>query len=190
MISIVTPCYNEEGNVGACAAEVSRVMREELSEYTYEHLFCDNASTDRTLENLRVLAQQDDHIKVIVNSRNVGPFRNMANGLLSVSGDLVVPMIPADLQDPPKVIPELVAKMAPGIEVVYGSRGNRKEGILMRLARNAYYSALRSSGGRTPGEPKVALRHEQLDVRQCGAKALGTVIARPVLDHDDFVSIG
>lgn len=150
MISIVTPCYNEEGNVATCAAGVAAVMKEQLPGYDYEHIFCDNASTDDTLRELRELAAADKHVKVIVNSRNVGPFRNMANGLLNVTGDLVVPMVPADLQDPPTVIPEFVAKMTDGIDVVYGIRGNRKENVLMRAARNAYYTALRSSGGSTP----------------------------------------
>ena len=150
MISIVTPCFNEEDNVATCASEVARVMKQELADYEYEHIFCDNASTDRTVEVLRELAVQDPTVKVIVNSRNVGPFRNIANGLLSASGDLIVPMVPADLQDPPEVIPQMIAKMTPSIDVVYGIRGHRKESIIMRLARNIYYSALKSSGGTTP----------------------------------------
>lgn len=149
-ISVITPCFNEEGNVNTCAAEVARVMRDELPEYEYEHIFCDNASTDGTLGELRDLAARDERVKVIVNSRNVGPFRNMANGLLSVSGDYIVPMVPADLQDPPAVIAEMVAKMTPAVEVVYGIRANRRENFLLRSARNAYYSTLRSSGGTTP----------------------------------------
>lgn len=150
MISIITPCFNEEGNVDACAAEVARVMATDLSGYDYEHIFCDNSSTDHTVDELRVLAKSDSHVKVIVNSRNVGPFRNIANGLLNVSGDLVVPMVPADMQDPPSVIPELVAKLDSDIDVVYGIRSNRRESIPMRIARSAYYRALRSSGGSTP----------------------------------------
>lgn len=150
LISIITPCYNEEGNIEACAEEVARVMREMLPEYDYEHIFCDNASTDDSLTVLRRVAAADDHIKVIVNSRNVGPFRNMANGLKNVSGDLVVPMVPADLQDPPAVIAQMVELLKPGIEVVYGVRANRKENVLMRAARNTYYAAVRSSGGATP----------------------------------------
>jgi len=146
-ISIITPCYNEEGHV---LAEVARVMADELADLDYEHIFCDNASTDGTLDALRQLAAADPHVKVIVNSRNVGPFRSMANGLRSVTGDLVVPMIPADLQDPPSAIPGMVALMTPAVEVVYGIRANRRESILMRAARNSYYLALRSSGGVTP----------------------------------------
>lgn len=149
-LSIITPCFNEVGTVDACAAEVSRVMREELPHLDYEHIFCDNSSTDATVERLRALAAADPHIKVIVNSRNVGPFRNMANGLRSVSGTLVVPMVPADIQDPPSVIPQMINKLTGGVEVVYGVRGNRKENPLLLFARNIYYSILRASGGRTP----------------------------------------
>ncbi|MET4703221.1 glycosyltransferase family 2 protein [Lacisediminihabitans sp. FW035] len=165
-ISIITPCYNEEGNVAACAAEVARVMEIELGEFDYEHIFCDNASTDGTLSALRELAAADPHVKVIVNSRNVGPFRSMANGLKSVTGDIIVPMIPADLQDPPSAIPGMIALLTPAVEVVYGIRANRRESILMRAARNSYYLALRSSGGATPpphaGEFMVA-RREVID---------------------------
>lgn len=125
-------------------------MRESLPDHDYEHIFCDNASTDNTVERLRELAARDPRIKVIVNSRNIGPFRNIAHGLRNVTGDLIVPMVPADLQDPPEVIPLMVEKMTPGIDVVYGVRGNRRENIVMRAARNIYYSALRSSGGNTP----------------------------------------
>ena len=162
-ISIVTPCYNEEGNVEACAAEVARVMGAELPEYDYEHVFTDNSSTDRTVEILRRLAADDSRIKVTVNSRNIGPFRNIAQGLRNVSGDLVVPMVPADIQDPPSVIPEMVAKMDPTVDVVYGIRANRPDSLAMRFARNLYYFALRTSGGTTPpahaGEFMLVRRH-------------------------------
>ncbi len=165
-VSIVTPCYNEEGNVASCVAEVKRVMESELPDYEYEHIFCDNSSTDSTVARLREIAAADSHVKIIVNSRNVGPFRSMANGLKSVTGDLVVPMVPADLQDPPSVIPRMVALMTPGVEVVYGIRGNRRESLLLRAARNSYYLALRSSGGATPpphaGEFMLA-RREVID---------------------------
>lgn len=149
-ISIVTPCFNEEGNVAACATEVARVMREELSEFDYEHIFCDNASSDGTIAKLRTLAAADSHIRVVVNSRNVGPFRNIANGLRHVRGHMVVPMVPADIQDPPSVIPAMVAKLTDGIDVVYGVRGNRRESFLLRMLRNLYYGVLRAGGGSMP----------------------------------------
>ena len=163
-ISIVTPCYNEEANVEACAAEVAKIMKSELPQYEYEHIFCDNASLDQTVPKLRELAANDSRIKVIVNSRNVGPFRNMANGLRNTTGDLVVPMVPADLQDPPSSIPAMISAMSDDIDVVYGVRTNRKESFLMRKARDIYYGIVKSSGGGgTPpphaGEFLLARRH-------------------------------
>ena len=142
-LSIITPCYNEEVNVEICAQELKKVMQEKLSGYDYEHIFADNASTDATLIKLRELAAKDDHIKVISNSRNVGPFRNMWNAMKSATGDAVVPLLPADLQDPPSVIPELVKYWEQGFLVTYGVRANREESIIMRMARGLYYRIIK-----------------------------------------------
>ena len=142
-LSIITPCYNEEVNVEICAQELKKVMQEKLSGYNYEHIFADNASTDSTLMKLRELAAKDDHIKVISNSRNVGPFRNMWNAMISATGDAVVPLLPADLQDPPSVIPELVKHWEQGFLVTYGVRANREESIIMRMARGLYYRIIK-----------------------------------------------
>ena len=142
-LSIITPCYNEEVNVEICAQELKKVMQEKLSGYNYEHIFADNASTDSTLMKLRELAAKDDHIKVISNSRNVGPFRNMWNAMKSATGDAVVPLLPADLQDPPSVIPELVKHWEQGFLVTYGVRANREESIIMRMARGLYYRIIK-----------------------------------------------
>jgi glycosyltransferase involved in cell wall biosynthesis len=134
-LSIITPCYNEEVNVEICAKELKKVMAEHLPGYKYEHIFADNASTDSTLEKLRAIAEKDANVKVISNSRNVGPFRNMWNAMKSATGDAVVPLLPADLQDPPTVIPELVKNWEAGFLVTYGVRANRQESLLMRMAR-------------------------------------------------------
>ena len=142
-LSIITPCYNEEVNVEICAQELKKVMQEKLSGYDYEHIFADNASTDATLIKLRELAAKDDHIKVISNSRNVGPFRNMWNAMKSATGNAVVPLLPADLQDPPSVIPELVKHWEQGFLVTYGVRANREESIIMRMARGLYYRIIK-----------------------------------------------
>jgi len=163
MISIITPCYNEEGNVERCAAEVKEVFESQLLDYDYEHIFCDNSSIDGTVEVLRHIAATDPHVKVIVNSRNVGPFRNIANGMRNVSGDLVVPMVPADVQDPPVVIPQMVRLLTPDLDVVYGIRGKRKEALPLRVGRRFYYGVLKLSGGTTPpanaGEFMLVRRH-------------------------------
>ena len=142
-ISVITPCYNEELNVEICAQELAKVFSEKFPNFEYEHIFADNASTDATLMKLKELASKDKRIKVISNSRNVGPFRNMWNAMKSASGDAVIPLLPADLQDPPTVIPELVKNWVDGYLVVYGVRANREESFLMRAARGLYYRIIK-----------------------------------------------
>jgi glycosyltransferase involved in cell wall biosynthesis len=142
-LSIITPCYNEEVNVEICAHALKKVMSESLPNYKYEHIFADNASTDSTLVKLKEIAAKDKNVKVISNSRNVGPFRNMWNAMKSATGDAVVPLLPADLQDPPTVIPELVKNWEKGFLVTYGVRANREESLVMRIARGLYYRIIK-----------------------------------------------
>ena len=120
LISIVTPCFNEEMNVRECRDAVREVFARELPGYEYEHVFCDNASVDATLERLRELAAEDPRVRVIANARNFGPFNSMFNGLLACSGDAIIPFVPADLQDPPELIPQFVREWQAGHEIVYG----------------------------------------------------------------------
>lgn len=142
-LSIITPCFNEESNVEICALELRKVMVEFLPQYDYEHIFADNSSTDFTLINLRELAKNDKRIKVISNSRNVGPFRNMWNAMKSSTGDAVIPLLPADLQDPPNIIPLFVKNWEEGFLVTYGIRSNRQESLFFRILRGTYYRLIR-----------------------------------------------
>lgn len=141
-ISIVTPCYNEELNVRECYEEVRRIFEAALPGYQREHIFCDNASTDGTLAILRELAAKDRSIKVIVNARNFGPMKNTYNGVMAATGDATLLFLPADLQDPPELIPDFVRKWEEGYEIVYGVRAVREEGWLMRNLRGIYYRVL------------------------------------------------
>jgi glycosyltransferase involved in cell wall biosynthesis len=136
-ISIITPCYNEENNVKECYEAVKKVMNDSLQNYTYEHIFADNSSSDGTLSKLKELASKDLKVKVISNSRNVGPFRNMWNAMKSASGDAVIPLLPADLQ------PSFVENWEKGDLVVYGVRANRQESWLMKKLRGTYYRLIR-----------------------------------------------
>lgn len=147
LISVITPCYNEELSVEECVLEVRKVLSTELPDYEYEHIFSDNSSSDQTVEILRNHAKNDPRIKIVVNSRNVGPFRNMWNGLKCASGDIIVPMVPADLQDPPSVIPSMVKEWEAGALIVYGIRSKRIEGFVMRNIRSLYYKLIRRFSG-------------------------------------------
>jgi glycosyltransferase involved in cell wall biosynthesis len=135
LISIVTPTFNEEDNVPECHAAVKRLFETELAGYDHEHIFCDNASTDGTVRVLKEIALADPHVKIIANSRNFGPFRSTFNGILSCSGDAVLCLLPADLQDPPEVIPKMVRLWEDGYQVVYGVRKTREENVLMTAVR-------------------------------------------------------
>lgn len=141
-ITVVTPCFNEEINVRECYAAVRRVFDTDLADYGREHIFCDNASTDQTLAILREIAAADHTVKVIVNTRNVGPLRNTFNGVMASSGDTVLLFLPADLQDPPELLPQFVRLWEAGYDIVYGIRAIREEGWIMRKLRQTYYGVL------------------------------------------------
>nr|WP_253286231.1 glycosyltransferase family 2 protein [Ruegeria sp. HKCCD6157] len=139
-ISIVSPCFNEEDNVANCYETVKAIFEENLPGYRCEHIFVDNASSDRTVEILREIAEKDQNVKVVVNARNFGVFRSAFNGLRYAEGDAVVVILPVDLQDPPDMIPEFVQLWESGYDVVAGARTTREEGIVMRVARGIFYT--------------------------------------------------
>jgi polyisoprenyl-phosphate glycosyltransferase len=139
LISIVTPCYNEQLNIEDCYRAVREVMERDLPAYDYEHVFCDNASTDESPQVLAKVAAQDVRVKVIFNARNVGPFCSTFNGLVNTQGDAVVVLLAADLQDPPSVVVEFVKQWEAGHEIVYGIRAVRQEGFILRNVRHVYY---------------------------------------------------
>ena len=141
-LSVITPCFNEDENLLTCYLETKQVISNLETSMEYEHIFIDNASTDRSMEILREIAREDQNVKVIRNSRNVGPFRSMWFGLKHSSGDAIIPMLPADLQDPATKIPQLLENWRLGYLVVYGIRQNRQESLVMRMARTMYYKSI------------------------------------------------
>jgi glycosyltransferase involved in cell wall biosynthesis len=141
-ISIVTPCYNEELNVEECWRTIRELFETKLNGYAREHIFCDNASTDKTVEILKRIAAEDPSVKIIVNARNFGPLRSNYNGVMAASGDAILLCMVADLQYPPELIPDLLALWEDGNDVVYGVRARREEGLLMRKIRDIYYRLL------------------------------------------------
>jgi glycosyltransferase involved in cell wall biosynthesis len=138
-ISVVTPCYNEEENIRECYQAVKAVFEAELPGYAREHVFCDNASNDATVAILREIAAADPAVKVILNARNFGPLRSNFNGVMAATGDAVLLFLPADLQDPPELVPRFVRLWEQGNEIVYGIRATRQEGLVMRSLRKIYY---------------------------------------------------
>ena len=141
MISIVTPCYNEEDNIEEVYNRVKKVMQNELSNYHYEHIFIDNASTDNTVNILKKLASEDKNLKIIVNSRNFGHMRSPVYGMFQASGDAIISLV-SDLQDPPEMIVDFVKDWEAGNDIVLGIKASSKENGLMFKIRETYYAIL------------------------------------------------
>lgn len=136
-ISVVVPCYNEEGNI----EELARRLRDVLVRHArdYELIFIDNKSTDTTREILRRLAADDPRVTALFFARNFGHSQyGFTAGSEYATGDAVV-WIDADLQDPPEVIEEFIKKWREGYDVVYGVRGKRRGGFFLRAAYKLFY---------------------------------------------------
>ena len=138
-LSIVTACFNEEENVDELAERIRDVMA--ALPYDYEHIFIDNHSTDRTVEKVKALAASDRRIKLIVNARNFGHIRSPYHGLLQASGDACI-CIASDLQDPPEMITEFVARWEQGYKTVMAVKPESSEAPVMRSLRRMYYRFL------------------------------------------------
>lgn len=136
-ISIVTACYNEEGNVEELYLRV-RAAIDATGRYRYEHIFIDNDSRDGTVAVLKRLAQRDPNVKVIVNARNFGHVRSPMHALLEAKGDAVIGIV-ADLQDPPELLPEMIQKWEAGYFMVLGVKRSSEENRLMFMVRQWYY---------------------------------------------------
>ncbi len=141
LISIITPCFNEEDNVEELHARLARV-REELPGYRFEHIFIDNASTDDTASRVKQLIAQDPTVRLIVNARNFGHIRSPYYGILQGAGDAVICMA-SDLQDPPELVPRIVRAWEQGYRVGAGIKRGSRESKAMWLVRSAYYRVAR-----------------------------------------------
>jgi len=141
IISIVTPCFNEEDNVFEIYNQVKAVFVS-LPQYAYEHIFIDNASTDNTVKLLKDIASRDKNVKIIVNSRNFGHVRSPFYGLLQAKGDAAT-IIAADLQEPPALIAEFIKKWEEGFKIVIAVKNNSDEPKLMYAFRNLYYNLVK-----------------------------------------------
>lgn len=141
LISVVTPCYNEEDNVKELYSEVRSVFESLDERYAYEHIFIDNASKDGTVSILKGIAKKDKNIKIIVNARNFGHIRSPYHGILQASGDAVI-SICADLQDPPSMIKDFIKKWGEGYKIVVGVKSKSEENPIMFTIRKLYYNLI------------------------------------------------
>ncbi|MBB6729535.1 glycosyltransferase family 2 protein [Cohnella zeiphila] len=141
--SVVVPVYNEEAVVAQTYRRLKAVM-EGIGE-PYELLFVNDGSGDRTGAILQYCAEMDSRVKLIDFSRNFGHQIAITAGMDYAEGAAVV-VIDADLQDPPELIPDMIAKWRQGYEVVYARRTSRQgETWFKKQSAKLYYRLLRAS---------------------------------------------
>lgn len=140
-VSVVSPCYNEEGNVEELYQRVLAVMRR-LGRYRYEHVFIDNCSQDGTRDVLRRLAARDRNVKIIENTRNFGHIRSPMHAFTQASGDAVIILL-SDLQDPPELLEQMILEWENGTPIVIGVKETSEESRVMFWVRKKYYQMIR-----------------------------------------------
>lgn len=140
-ISIVVPCYNEEENVEPISEAIISEI-DKLQNYTYELIFIDNCSTDKTREKLIQLCDKNKNIKAIFNAKNFGQFNSPYYGLLQTTGDCTM-LICADFQDPVDMIPKFIQEWENGYKIVIGVKNKSKENRIMYFLRSCYYKLIK-----------------------------------------------
>jgi glycosyltransferase involved in cell wall biosynthesis len=144
-LSVVVPGLNEERGIAALVERLQPVL--DSLDLDWEVVFVDDGSTDRTLELLRTLHRQDARYKALSLSRNFGKEIAAAAGLAYVTGDAAV-LIDADLQHPPELIRDFVARWRDGFDIVYGQRLDRDaDTALHRLSARVFYKAFEKLSG-------------------------------------------
>ena len=147
LLSVVVPIYNEEEVIEALHSRLLQVLAP--AQPSFEVVFVNDGSRDRSGTMLDAICKSDSRFKALHFSRNFGHQAAVTAGLHSVTGDVVV-VIDADLQDPPELINDMLAKWREGFDVVYAQKERRKG--VGPLKRTAYYLYYRILGGLTDVE--------------------------------------
>jgi len=140
LISITSPCFNEEENIRELYRRVAMVM-ETLPEYDFEYVLIDNASTDHTVGILREIASKDPRVKVIINTRNFGHIRSPYWGIINTKGASTI-YLASDLQDPPELIVEFIEQWQKGYKIVLAVKPVASANPVMHYLRRSYYRLL------------------------------------------------
>ncbi len=144
-LDIVVPCFNAEAVIEQTHQRLAQVARG-ITVGNTTVIYVDDGSRDDTLVKLRAIAAVDPHVRIVALSRNFGHQYALTAGLDASTGDAVA-VIDADLQDPPEVIPQMVARWRDGADVVYGVRVTRQgETAFKRSTAHVFYRLLQALG--------------------------------------------
>lgn len=140
-ISIVVPCYNEEGNVQYLHDKIIAALE---GHKEYELIFVDDGSSDNTLANIVALAEQNDKVTYVSFSRNFGHQNALKAGFDHASGDCVISM-DADLQHPPELIGAMLEKWQEGYDIVYTVRDDSRDNhTFKKITSSIFYRLINS----------------------------------------------
>ncbi len=143
-VTVLIPAYNEEDVIKPLHERLAH-LASKLSKYTFEFLFINDGSSDKTLKIIQKLAATDKRVAYVDLSRNFGKEIAMAAGFDHATGDAVV-IMDADLQDPPELIPEMIGYWEKGYDDVYARRSSRRgESLFKQATSKLFYRLLRSS---------------------------------------------
>lgn len=137
LLSIVTPCYNEEDNIDELYSRIKSVIAG-LKGYEFELIFIDNHSQDGTARKLKKIADVDEKVKIIINTRNFGHIRSPYYGILQSRGIATI-YLASDLQDPPELIPEFIRYWEQGYKLVMAVKPVSQDVTWVHALRKAYY---------------------------------------------------
>ena len=141
ILSVIVPVKDEEEAIPVFLERVIPIIAgfDDPASRSFEILFIDDGSHDRTVELIRAANARDPRVRLLSFSRNFGKEAALSAGLDHARGEAVVPM-DVDLQDPPEVLGEMIRKWRDGFEVVYGVRENRSEdSATKRLTAHLFY---------------------------------------------------
>ena len=176
-ISVVVPMYYEEEVAKECYTRLKGVL-DKIENYSYEIIFVNDGSKDKTLEILKDIAKEDENSKIISFARNFGHQCAVTAGLRYVTGDAIV-IIDADLQDPPELIPEMLKLWEDGNDVIYGKRKSRKgESRFKLLSASVFYKTLNALSD-------VEIPKDTGDFRLVDRKVVDVINSLP--EHNKFL---
>lgn len=168
-IAFVFPIYNEEGNIGPLYDTVIAVTAPLLAQYDLEFVFVNDGSKDASLDKLIELRNEDPRVTVLSLSRNFGHQMAVTAGLDHADADAVI-IMDSDLQDPPRVALDLVARWEAGADVVYAQRRSRQDTIFKRATAHAFYWTLAKLASieipRNTGDFRLLDRRVVLELRK------------------------
>ncbi|MBR1906436.1 MAG: glycosyltransferase family 2 protein [Clostridiales bacterium] len=184
LVSVIAPMYNEEKMVHVYCEETIKVLSQLSDRYDFELVLVNDGSKDNTYPIM--LSEQAEHSDIVTTvclSRNFGLEGAVNAGLRKAAGDAVVVM-DADLQDPPSLIPEMIAKWEQGADVVVGSRVSRRsDSFFKKSTAGLYYGIMNSYSGRLKLEKNAA------NFRLLSRKAVDQILAMPEVNQVFRVSV-